>query len=231
MRPFGDTIRHALRGLSIALAIGTVGAQAEVVVSGSNDPTAALDAQLATLIRVERSAVNAIPPARLSSMLAPARSAVPRQRPHEIRYEAEWLASFPPATGNEEWRCLAEAIYFEARGEGIRGQFAVAEVVMNRVDSARFPDTVCGVVRQGVGNGRGGCQFSYACDGKAERITEPAAFERAGKIARLMRDGAPRLLTVGATHFHTRAVKPLWSRTYARTAAIGAHLFYRGRGG
>lgn len=231
MRLLGDKVLHALCGLAFAVAAGTGIAHAEVVVSGSNDPTAALDAQLATMIRVERSAVNAIPAARLSSILAPARSAVPRQRPHEIRYEAEWLASLPPATGSEEWRCLAEAIYFEARGEGIKGQFAVAEVVMNRVDSSRFPNTICGVVRQGVGKGRGGCQFSYACDGKAERITEPAAFERAGKIARLLRDGAPRMLTVGATHFHTRAVKPLWSRTYARTAAIGAHLFYRGRGG
>jgi spore germination cell wall hydrolase CwlJ-like protein len=111
-----------------------------------------------------------------------------------------------------------------ARGESLKGQFAVAEVILNRVDSPRYPNTVCGVVEQG---GRGGCQFSYHCDGARDVMRDREAVDTAGRIARLMLDGAPRQLTYGATHFHTRAVNPRWSRVYDRTAAIGAHLFYK----
>jgi spore germination cell wall hydrolase CwlJ-like protein len=83
---------------------------------------------------------------------------------------------------------------------------------------------VCGVVKQAGG---GGCQFSFTCDGAPDRMRDPAAIAQAGKIARLMLDGAPRGLTAGATHFHTRAVNPGWANRFPRTAAIGAHLFYR----
>ena len=119
-------------------------------------------------------------------------------------------------------QCLAEALYFEARGEGSQGQRAVAEVILNRVDSPAYPRTVCGVVQQG---GKGGCQFSYTCDGRSDRISDRAAWARAGKIARSMLDGAPRVLTAGATHFHTVGVRPGWARRFDRTASIGAHLF------
>jgi spore germination cell wall hydrolase CwlJ-like protein len=135
-----------------------------------------------------------------------------------------WLDRQPAAQGDAEWRCLAEAIYFEARGESVAGQVAVAEVILNRRDMADYPRTVCGVVRQG---GRGGCQFSYTCDGRPDRITERGAFLRAGKIARAMLDGAPRSLTGGATHFHAAGARPSWARRFDRTARIGAHLFYR----
>lgn len=142
----------------------------------------------------------------------------------EIRYDQSFLANVPQAEGDAEWQCLAEALYFEARGESVAGQFAVAEVILNRRDSALYPRTVCGVVRQG---NRRGCQFSYACDGHPERIHERAAYVQVGKIARLMLDGAPRALTSGATHFHTRAVRPAWARRFPETARIGAHIFYR----
>lgn len=143
-----------------------------------------------------------------------------------VRYDVEWVDALPTATGGDEWYCMAEALYFEARGESIKGQFAVAEVVLNRVDTARFPDTVCGVVNQGTGK-RYQCQFTYTCDGYAENVHEPKAWDRVGKIARLMLDGAPRALTAGATHYHTKAVNPRWSRVYARTTTIGVHHFYR----
>ncbi|MDZ4136713.1 MAG: cell wall hydrolase, partial [Paracoccaceae bacterium] len=71
------------------------------------------------------------------------------------------------------------------------------------------------------------CQFSFTCDGYADRIREQDAFAQAGKIARMMLDGAARDLTMGATHFHTRNVRPGWARQFPQTAAIGAHLFYR----
>lgn len=152
--------------------------------------------------------------------LAPRR--VPAQP--EVRYDRAYLSTLPVADGDAEWQCLAQALYFEARGESVAGQFAVAEVILNRRDSSAYPRTVCGVVRQG---GRRGCQFSYACDRHSERIRERAAYVQVGKIARLMLDGAPRALTQGATHFHTRAVRPAWARRFPRTAQIGAHIFYR----
>ncbi len=144
-------------------------------------------------------------------------------------YTESWLAAQPEASGDAEWKCLSEALYFEARGESVRGMFAVAEVIMNRVDSPDFPDTVCGVITQGTGQ-RFRCQFTYTCDGRAERITEPAAWIRVGKVARAMLDGAPRPLTGGATYYHASWVSPAWARRFERTAAIGVHYFYRPRG-
>jgi spore germination cell wall hydrolase CwlJ-like protein len=135
----------------------------------------------------------------------------------------DWLMAQPDPTGDAQWECLTQALYFEARGEGLEGQIAVAEVILNRVDSPLYPRTVCSVVKQ---RGGGGCQFSYVCDGRT-RMREADAADRAGRIARAMLDGAPRLLTDGATHFHTRGVRPSWSKRFARTASIGSHLFYR----
>lgn len=144
-------------------------------------------------------------------------------QPMEIHYERAWLMSQPLAGGSTEWQCLTRAIYFEARGESLRGQFAVAEVILNRRDSGRYPSSVCGVVDQRT---RTTCQFSFVCDG-VTRMSDSRARGIAGQIARLMLDGAPRQLTKGATHFHTTRVQPAWSRKFPQTAAIGSHLFYR----
>jgi len=108
----------------------------------------------------------------------------------------------------------------------VKGQFAVAEVIMNRVKSARYPDTICGVVHQGTGR-KYACQFTYTCDGNAEIISEPKAFERVGKIAKVMAKGAERPLTKGATHYHTKSVNPRWASKFPRTATIGYHHFYK----
>ena len=148
----------------------------------------------------------------------------PAPAPVVIRYSADWLAEQPAPTGGEAWECLAQAVYFEARGESIKGQFAVAEVVLNRVDSGRFAKTICGVVKQ---RGGGSCQFSYVCDRQADRMREPQARDIAERIAYVMLNGAPRGLTGGATYFHTNGVRPRWSKRFERTAAIGDHLFYR----
>lgn len=136
------------------------------------------------------------------------------------------LDAMPSVEGDAQWQCLAEAIYFESRGEPVAGQVAVAEVVLNRVASRKFPGTICGVTKQGVGNGRA-CQFSYACDGMPEVMKSAVARERSEKLARLMIDGQPRTISGGATYFHTRAVSPRWSRTFSRTVTIGQHMFYR----
>ncbi|SHE97839.1 Cell Wall Hydrolase [Ruegeria intermedia] len=152
----------------------------------------------------------------------------PRKKsaPVEVKYSKAWLDQLPEATGGEDLKCLAEALYFEARGESVRGQFAVAEVIMNRVESSRFPDTVCGVIRQGTGK-KYQCQFTYTCDGHKEVIREKKAYERVSKVARLVLDGAGKPLTSGATHYHTTAVRPSWARVYKETARIGVHIFYR----
>ncbi|WP_299844783.1 cell wall hydrolase [uncultured Roseovarius sp.] len=144
----------------------------------------------------------------------------------KIGYSREWLDAQPAVKGGDEWACLAEALYFEARGESVKGQFAVAEVILNRVDSPRFPDTVCDVINQGTGR-KYQCQFTYTCDGFKEIINEPRAFKRVGKVAKMMVSGAPRKLTDGATFYHTRAVNPRWSRKFTRTTSIGQHHFYR----
>ncbi|MEO0682350.1 MAG: cell wall hydrolase [Pseudomonadota bacterium] len=136
-------------------------------------------------------------------------------------------ATARPASGDAEWRCLTEALYFEARGETDEGIAAVAEVILNRVDRPDYPDSVCGVIHQGAGGKLYRCQFSYNCDGKPEKFREQKSLERVGRFASLMLDGTPRNLTDGATHYHTNAVRPRWSRKFVRTAVIGDHLFYR----
>ena len=132
----------------------------------------------------------------------------------------------PVVDGGQQWACLTEALYFEARGESVEGIVGVAEVILNRVDDRRYPSSVCGVVNQGTGE-RYRCQFTYTCDGRPETITELGAHAKVGKIARIMLDGAPRTLTDGATHYHTKSVNPRWSRAFPRTATIGYHIFYR----
>lgn len=130
------------------------------------------------------------------------------------------------AEGGAQWQCLTEALYFEARGEGLAGQIAVAEVILNRVDSPRYPNSVCGVVRQGSDKPHA-CQFSYNCDGKPEEIADKSAWRKAGRIARKMLDGRPRDLTLEATHYHNTGVRPRWAKKLVPTAQIGEHVFYR----
>lgn len=133
--------------------------------------------------------------------------------------EQVYLAKARQPFGQDDLACMTEALYFEARGEGPKGQAAVAEVILNRVDSRTFPSTVCGVVNQRA-------QFSYTIGGK-KRISNKAAYLRARNVAESALAGAPRDLTGGATYFHTPAVRPAWSHRFQRTVQIGRHIFYR----
>lgn len=195
-------------------------AQADVTLSKSNNPSEVLESELLSLLSAERVALSSVSPADVSRL-----SRKPALRKGAPVYTRDYLDGLPQANGGKQWHCLAEALYFEARGETVAGQFAVAEVILNRVDSARFPDTVCGVVNQGTGR-KFACQFTYTCDGRAEHIHEERAWLRVGKIAKLMLSGAPRTLTDGATHYHTTAVKPKWARVFKQTTKIGVHKFY-----
>jgi spore germination cell wall hydrolase CwlJ-like protein len=213
---------------ALAAVVLNGAAFADVTVSHSNDPTAALGGPLGSVLGAEKLALAAIPVQKLEELaLGPQAEATVASTPvvpAVVRYDDAWLAALPEPAGDAQWECLSKAIYFEARGETVKGQFAVAEVILNRVDSPDYPGTICGVVQQ---RGGGGCQFSYVCDGRADRMRDEQAMWRAERIARLMMDGAPRALTMGATHFHTRWVRPGWSNRFSRTTAIGAHIFYR----
>ncbi len=218
---------------------GSVGvAVADVTVSTSTDPTVqpdeiALSSGLTRLLSHERYALSRLSVERMRVISsAPSVSLRPAARGENhvsipaISYTRKWVANQPAATGGADWRCLSEALYFEARGESVKGQFAVAEVILNRVKSSKFPGSVCAVVNQGTGK-LNRCQFSYTCDGNPENIHEPSAYRNVGKIARVLLDGAPRNLTVGATYYHNHTVRPRWSRVFTRTASIDGHLFYR----
>lgn len=127
----------------------------------------------------------------------------------------------------KEMQCLATAIYFEARGEAYRGQVAVGQVVMNRVKHRLYPSTICGVVFQNQSK-RNACQFSFACDGIPERITEPKPWKQAQEIAKGVVDGSLYLSEVGyATHYHATYVYPHWAPRMKKVTKIGLHVFYQ----
>jgi spore germination cell wall hydrolase CwlJ-like protein len=124
-------------------------------------------------------------------------------------------------------KCLAEVVYFEARGEAVRGQIAVAQVVMNRAFSGKYPNDVCGVVYQNK-HRHMACQFTFACDNYADVIREPDMWERAKKIAKAMLDGQVWLPEVGkSTHYHAYYVHPSWVSEMTRLYKFGVHTFYR----
>lgn len=124
-------------------------------------------------------------------------------------------------------KCLANAVYFEARAEPVRGQIAVAQVVMNRVFSGYYPNDVCGVVYQNA-NRHLGCQFTFACDGIPDVVNEPEAWVRARQIARDTLDGKLWLPEIGkATHYHAYWVRPSWVHEMIKLNKIGVHTFYR----
>lgn len=127
---------------------------------------------------------------------------------------------------DKELRCLAEAVYFEARSEPERGQAAVAQVVLNRVQHDSYPNSVCGVVYQNRHRYLA-CQFTFACEGKALRTDEPGPWATAQRIARDVAEGRTYLPGVGnATHYHANYVRPWWARYMQRREKIGRHLFF-----
>jgi spore germination cell wall hydrolase CwlJ-like protein len=122
--------------------------------------------------------------------------------------------------------CLADAVYYEARGETPAGQAAIAQVVLNRVRHPAFPKSVCGVVFQGASTGDS-CQFSFACDGSMTRPREPIAWRRARDVASHALAGFVMPSIGNATHFHVVGLDPNWGPRLLRVAQIGLHVFYR----
>jgi spore germination cell wall hydrolase CwlJ-like protein len=142
-----------------------------------------------------------------------------------------YAALIDPKDSTRQMRCLAEAIYFEARGEPEAGQAAVAQVVLNRVRSGIFPTNVCAVVYQDR-NRPYACQFSFACDGTSLRIEEPAAWTTAARIAQDVVSGVAYNPKVAeALNYHAYYVYPFWAGELRRVDRIGGHIFYAMRVG
>ena len=132
-----------------------------------------------------------------------------------------------PDNMNKEQRCLAEAVYFEARSEPVEGQAAVAQVILNRVKSGLYPSSICGVVYQNR-HRHLACQFTFACEGKSLRIRDTESWERATRVASAVLEGRTYLADVGgATHYHANYVRPSWSRRLKKMDVIGRHIFYK----
>ncbi|EAR50010.1 hypothetical protein OG2516_07405 [Oceanicola granulosus HTCC2516] len=207
-----------------AVAVGLISISATVT-----QADALTETRLQALLGEQPATVGMVPSVDLAAQALPPS---PEERGIEVdaaltaTVSSRSVDALPVASGGAEWECLAEALYFEARGEGEQGLFAVGEVILNRAEDPRYPDTVCEVVNQGTGR-RYACQFSYTCDGIPEHISEPAAWRKVGKIAKLLLDGAPRDLTDGSTHYHTTAVNPSWASQLDATTQIGVHRFYR----
>jgi len=213
--------RTAVMSICIGLALQVFALQPGM----ASDRSAAVPSvELEAALRHENAMVSAMPLSRVAVLTSPR----PEQRPKgsQVRYSGRWLRSLAKPTGGKQWACLAEAIYFEARGEPVEGQFAVAEVILNRVDSPKFPNSICKVVRQGTGR-KHACQFSYNCDGKLEYIANGSAYDQAKRVARVSMDRKTRPLTKGATFYHATFVSPSWARSFQHVATIGVHKFYK----
>ncbi len=216
---------HVAGRLALLLLLA-VPASAQTVLSSANDPSG-VGPTLAALFGQEHVALATLPAAHLEELTQEPQQAFSlfgRREAAAPVYDAAWLAAQPEAKGDAQFECLRQALYFEARGEPIAGQIAVGEVILNRVSDPAFPNTICGVVKQS--NGRG-CQFSYYCDGRSDKLGDTEAAARVGKIARALINGLPRQLTEGATFFHAFWVRPAWRLDFERTTQIGVHTFYR----
>lgn len=142
-----------------------------------------------------------------------------------------FFSSIAYAEEDKELKCLAEAVYHEARSESFTGQLAVANVIIERANLSKFPNTICKVVHAGKywkGNiVRNKCAFSYYCDGKKEWASvEKEALNTAYHVSSLALDGVTLLSTLGATHYHASYVSPFWANEMERLQQIGKHIFY-----
>lgn len=132
---------------------------------------------------------------------------------------------------SKQQKCLAKGIYFEARGEPVRGQAAVAQVILNRVRNPTYPNSICAVVYQNK-HRRNRCQFSFACDRKRDRVRNKELWEMAEHVAKETTAGRIWLSNVGSsTHYHASYVRPRWARTMKKVEKIGLHIFYRTKSG
>jgi len=123
--------------------------------------------------------------------------------------------------------CLAMNVYYEARGEGMMGKYAVAQVVMNRVEHDNFPDTVCEVVKQRRSTELHQCQFSWYCDGKSDEPVDSKTWMKSLYIADLILEVGYRDITEGSLYYHADYIRPYWADVLEHVVTIDNHLFYK----
>jgi len=221
--PAGDP---ALFGQS---RIAALNGDADIAEEGPRMSVASIDPSTAAAL----DAIAGIAPQTVNASLGPS-TPMPAIASEQLAYAREnapvtgaFTAIAPVEVSEKEQWCLATAIYFEARGESYRGQVAVAQVVMNRVKDHRYPNTICGVVYQNQTK-RNACQFSFACDGIPEAVTEPKPWAQAEDIASRFLNGELYLTEVGdATHYHATYVRPAWAPRMTKVTQIGLHVFYK----
>ncbi|KGF70983.1 ATP-binding protein [Hoeflea sp. BAL378] len=209
---------------------------------GKQKPAPQVPAMLASLVTNDNPDILATayaPPAPDYAKQSPFSSVLtevtPRGRfiPPVTEEDHRWAGTALPASvfSEAEQRCLAAGIYFEARGESVKGQAAVAQVILNRVRNPTYPNTVCGVVYQND-DWRNRCQFSFACDGIKDRVRSPKHWNMAEEIALATTAGKIWLTEVGSsTHYHATYVRPPWAKRMRKVGKIGLHVFYVTYGG
>jgi cell wall hydrolase len=193
-----------------------------------NDPTGRADRVLVMALAIVLATASAAVGAAMTS-----HHAVPFVRPARTLHLAapptpQILLDIPAADLLAEHRCLTEALYYEARGEGKNGEQAVAEVIFHRLTMGRYGHSICAVVYEGAMHP--GCQFSFTCDGSMHHLRDLAAWNDAEELAEQILIGAVRLgnVTGSAINYHAVTVSPYWAPTLKKTAQIGNHIFYRG---
>lgn len=156
--------------------------------------------------------------------------AAPTQAEIINRHEAQAVDPTGKEPLDDAITCLARTIYWEARrSKDEADREAVANVVMNRIGHEGFPNTICGVVKQG--HEQGACQFSWWCDGRPDDAQEEEDYSRAKEIARKALNRQLKDRTGGALYFHHRKITPNWSKKYIKTVEVGDHIFYKPAGG
>jgi len=235
-KPTMTFVKSAIKGKEVQIA-------SAFYVKGPKKVAPGVPAMLASLVTNDKPDILATayaPPepdyARASpfeSLLQGPEMAGGRFVPPMAKGDHAWLKEVLPAAvfSAKEQACLANGIYFEARGESLRGQAAVAQVILNRVRNPTYPNTICGVVYQNQ-HMRNACQFSFACDGKKDVIASPSHYKTAQDIAMAVTAGKIFLPEVGSsTHYYAQYVSPGWARAMNKMSKIGLHIFYRTRGG
>ncbi|HRY05055.1 MAG TPA: cell wall hydrolase [Beijerinckiaceae bacterium] len=217
---------------------GTSPTQGGSVITVRPAVVAARNAQGATPVVPRAYALGSTTPAPADStpveiVAAPGAPRVAKARPNTTVVSRapdgrpDYLALVGRNRLESEKKCLAQAIYFESRSEPEDGQAAVAQVILNRVGSGLYPNTICGVVFQNRHRYKA-CQFSFACEGKSLRITDQDSWGTASRIAEEVLDGKTWIADVGAsTHYHANYVRPRWARHLKKMDVIGKHIFYR----
>ena len=205
-----DALLRSDRVLAVAFAVVLVAVSAAVGAAAAYRPHTE---QMKTAVVMAESATPVVPAAVAPEALQPA----------DKTLVDELIINKLKA----EHRCLSEVIYYEARGEGAKGQKAVAEVVFHRMRTGNYGHSICAVVYEGAD--RPGCQFSFACNGELKHAKSPQAWLRAEILAARILTGEENLgdVTGGATSFHAISVQPDWANDLQRTVQIGNHIFYK----